>query len=335
MKKRERMSSKNASTKSFRMEAKHLFLTYPQCGVRKEIALQMLTDATRVLQTEIAEFLIAEEEHQDGTPHLHVYLEMKEKLRTRNPRAFDLEDSEGNAYHGNYQPCRSPSAVMRYCQKDGSWLASEGLKKKLSAKSEIWAKARKVAKEQGVSAALNVLEESGSEKVARDLCLYGAQLEKSFQELSPTASHTCARPLTDFALTWVWDQSRLLIIWGPTNVGKSTLACSLLPQSLLTRHLDLLASYTSTKYHGVVLDDMAFKHLHREAQIALADTHFTTQVHVRYKVATLPKGTPRILTTNRHPEEVFDLSDPAVARRIQTIHMEKDCQGGWAYTCGL
>lgn len=323
MKKQQNKSGATNSKKGFRLQGKHLFLTYPQCGLKKEIALEILRAILRQEGIGLAEHLIAEETHEDGSPHLHCYLQLSEKLATRKPRIFDLESATGETFHGNYQSCRSPSSVMRYCQKEGSYLASETLAKRLakSASEDLWTKARKAAREEGAQAAMSVLE-SGGGRIARDLCLYGPTLERTFTTISPMTSHPCARALQDFALNWAWNSELALILWGPTNVGKTTLACSLLPNSLLTRHLDTLATYSSTRFNGVVLDDMAFKHLHREAQIALVDTYFTTQIHVRYKVAELPKGTPRIVTTNRHPEEIFDLSDPAIRRRVQIVKVQ-------------
>lgn len=323
MKKQLNKSGATVSKKGFRLQGKHLFLTYPQCGLKKEIALEILRATLRREEIGILDWLIAEETHEDGSPHLHCYLSLASKLTTRNARLFDLENAEGELFHGNYQTCRSPSSVQRYCQKEGSYLASENLSKRLakSASEDLWKKARKAAREEGAEAAMSVLE-SGGGRIARDLCLYETALQRSFEGLSPMHSHACARALTDFAMTWAWPEDLALILWGPTNVGKTTLACSLLPQSLLTRHLDTLATYSSTRYNGVIMDDMAFKHLHREAQIALVDTYFTTQIHVRYKVAVLPKGTRRIVTTNRHPEEIFDLSDPAIKRRVFVVKVQ-------------
>lgn len=77
-------------------------------------------------------------------------------------------------------------------------------------------------------------------------------------------------------------------------------------------------------HYGVIFDDMNFKHLHREAQLAIIDVYDDTDIHIRYSVAHLPEGTPRILTTNLHPSDVFLTSDPAIKRRLQVIEVHCD-----------
>lgn len=77
-------------------------------------------------------------------------------------------------------------------------------------------------------------------------------------------------------------------------------------------------------HYGVIFDDMNFKHLHREAQLAICDVYDDTDIHIRYSVAHLPAGTPRILTTNLHPSDVMLATDPAIKRRLQVIEVHCD-----------
>lgn len=65
-------------------------MTYPQCPLTKEQVKEALVDA------KVQEYVIAAEKHQDGSPHLHVFLKYKSKV-TFTPTKWDI-----GTYHGNY-----------------------------------------------------------------------------------------------------------------------------------------------------------------------------------------------------------------------------------------
>lgn len=123
-----------------------------------------------------------------------------------------------------------------------------------------------------------------------------------------------------------WDpHTRTLILFGATNVGKTSLAKALLPRALMTRHLDPLVTYQSKGYKGIILDDMSFNSgeytMKPEAQIHLLDREDDTQIHCRYRVAEIPAHTPTIITSNKHPTQVVALHDPAIERRCLCMLM--------------
>lgn len=98
------------------MRAKQWFLTYPQCPVPKEMVLKYLEPMG------IAEYVIAEEVHKDGSPHIHAYIKLNQKRRFRSD-LFDFDDL-GTKYHGNYQSVRNYDDVVEYCKKDGNYIAN-------------------------------------------------------------------------------------------------------------------------------------------------------------------------------------------------------------------
>jgi hypothetical protein len=57
----------------------------------------------------------------------------------------------------------------------------------------------------------------------------------------------------------------------------------------------------------------------REEKIHICDTGETSHIRVLYGFATIPAGTPRILTSNRSPIDIIDVSDPAIRRRVQVV----------------
>lgn len=300
------------TAKPFRLRSKKLFLTYPRCPIAPEEALRQLAAVVSATG-----HVVAEEDHADGGKHLHVYLEAELPMQVNGASVLDLVDGSGSTYHGNYQSVRSRSAVLKYVTKDGKYVTNLDVS---PTGSNPWKRAREIAASEGLAAALSSLEEEP--KTARDLCLNGDRIAKNLSSMGRKKLRI-EHDLSTFGWTEPWDgKTHTLLIYGATNLGKTALAKALLPDALLIRHLDKLRDYASGLYTGIIFDDMAFGHLHREAQIAILDRGEDTQVHVRYSVAEIPAGTPCIVTTNRQPGGVFTTEDPAIARRLYVVHMK-------------
>ena len=97
--------------KGYRLTAKNLFLTYPQCELERHSLMNFL----KQLRTDMVYCLIAKENHKDGTPHLHALITTKDKVDTRDCRHFDLY-----GFHGNYQAARDTDKVREYLLKSDS-----------------------------------------------------------------------------------------------------------------------------------------------------------------------------------------------------------------------
>lgn len=111
------MDAKDAKQYNDRSSFKGWFLTWPQCPVTKEDALTILK--TNELP-EIKEYIIAEEKHKDGNPHLHAFIKFEKKMRFKQvSKKFDLLE-----YHGHYEPAKSWKAVAKYCEKDGNFISN-------------------------------------------------------------------------------------------------------------------------------------------------------------------------------------------------------------------
>lgn len=304
-------TANSKKSKDFRINALGFYLTYPKCSLTPEEALSKLREICQKKTRAITEYLISSEKHQDGTDHIHAWIKLNKSLNVRSPTLFDL-----NNHHDNYQAARNANRVKKYCAKDGNYIADPPYVP--TTKETPWKTAMDLAKAGQVEEALDLLA-TGGERSCRDLILHSTAILTSFQRLAPVKPLPCALDLTSYGNLFEWDRTKYtLVICGATNLGKTTLAASLLPKALFTRHLDLLGDLT-TKHEGIILDDMSFKHLHDEGQIALIDTAMTTQVHVRYKVAIIPAGLPRIVTTNKSPYDVFNINNPAIARRLLCI----------------
>jgi len=318
----ETSTSSSSSKKSFRLNSQTLFLTYPKCGLEPSICLELIQ---KVVGLEV--YLIAQEQHMDGTYHLHCYLRLEKKINCRNERFFDLS-YENNVYHPNIQSVRSPKAVIKYVCKDGKYVTNmsqhtidEAIKNNVKV-GDLYAEAMDKAKES-FEDGMKVLEHA---KTYRDLAIHGEAIERNMRARKKQKT-TPKYTLDQFKLTFEWDKTKTLVLWGPTNTGKTSLAKALLPNALFVRHIDALKEYKSGNYEGIVFDDMSFKHWPREGQIHLLDTDNVSQINVKHSIAIIPEGTPRIITTNMMPGEILNLNlmDPdscALTRRIQQVWIE-------------
>lgn len=320
--------TKRTSKGQLRLRGRRLFLTYPKCSWEPTDALEWLRE--RPLLRDMSGWIVAREAHADGDPHLHCYLELPAKLDNLvDPSYLNLPSSETcpgpeNGFHPNVQGVRSAKAVQQYVTKESDYVTNLKLEETMRSKvATTWHSAYKTAAEEGVSSALELL--ASDDRTARDLCMAGDRIAKNLATRAKKKLKIL-HPLSSFTwTTTLWDPSTAtttLILTGPTGIGKTALAKALLPEALFVSHMDTLRQY-GAGYDGVIFDDMAFTHLHREAQIHLVDVHEDRQIHVRYSVAELPAGTKRIVTTNRDAEQVVLITDPAINRRCTVIACEK------------
>ncbi len=104
----------------FRMHAKKLALTYPQCELAPGIALARILVKWGV--NNIKWVVVGQEKHRDGNHHLHAAIWLKTAFDTTSPSSLDFIGGQ----HGSYETMRDPAAWVKYCIKDGNWVASEG-----------------------------------------------------------------------------------------------------------------------------------------------------------------------------------------------------------------
>src|SRR5687767_3419161 len=92
------------------------------------------------------EYIIAKEQHEDESYHLHVYIKTAKKMDIKianllglsyKPKTitnrlvfgFSNDNNRDNIiqpqnFHGNYQSGRNPQAVIKYCKKEGDFITS-------------------------------------------------------------------------------------------------------------------------------------------------------------------------------------------------------------------
>lgn len=95
--------------KKFRIHARNLFLTYPQCDVDPTVVLERIklwSDTTVPVEWAI----VGQEHHKDGALHLHCCIHLKRKRNFHTPGCFDFLTLK----HGNYQACRNLKHVVKW-----------------------------------------------------------------------------------------------------------------------------------------------------------------------------------------------------------------------------
>lgn len=171
--------------------AKGWFCTWPQCAVKKEDALDML------MPLGLDEYVIAEEEHLDGSPHLHAFLKLNKRVRWSATR-FDLGE-----YHGNYQPAKSWRAVQEYCKKDGDYISNIDLKAARQKQSKM--------KKEDLLKDPEALMDSGKLNPMQ-LCSF----------LKNSAAYKMLLQQKRKPPVEMPEKKRHFWIWGPSNTGKTT-----------------------------------------------------------------------------------------------------------------
>lgn len=131
------MDASRPPSRSFRLNAKRVLLTYPKVPTTlgKEQVLQRL-QSLKFGSASLDQCLIALEHHKDGEPHLHIATSWTAKLHLRSAQQFDSITgkpqefkylnllnilgllSTGLGKHGNYQGIKSWPATLRYLMKE-------------------------------------------------------------------------------------------------------------------------------------------------------------------------------------------------------------------------
>lgn len=105
--------------KRFRLQSQNLFLTFAQCDYPLDNFLANCKDLFK--DEGIERMVVARELHQDGHPHLHAVISLKNKFNTRDERMFD--DLVEPAKHPNIvSRLHSIHKTYEYVIKDGHYL---------------------------------------------------------------------------------------------------------------------------------------------------------------------------------------------------------------------
>lgn len=302
---------------AFRFAAKRVFLTYSDVcpEVTKESIYYTIDE-----RYPIKYYAIGEEMHQAGGRHIHAVLEFSRKLSSVDVTLFDVSCLE-HQHHPNIQTIKKGQAhwerTLEYCTKeDPIPLANVEVK-------PTWAKIMSQAQSK-----IEFLE-LVRKHYPRDYALNLQRLEYAGERTWPGSSaNTISEFVIDYAITlpsalttFVPQPMKSLVIIGPAGCGKTTWAKLVAPKpTLFIRHLDSL-SHLRPYHKSIIFDDLEFHHLPPSTQKFLVDQENLSEIHIRYKVATIPASTMRIFTANHDPFQCNLEHREAINRRCQFVNL--------------
>nr|AOT83443.1 replication-associated protein [Wissadula yellow mosaic virus] len=261
---------------SFRLSAKNIFLTYPQCDISKDEALQML-HALKWSVVKPTYIRVAREEHSDGLPHLHCLIQLSGKSNIKDVRFFDLTHPRRSAsFHPNVQAAKDTNAVKNYITKEGDYCESGQYKVSggtNAAKDDVF---RNAVNAPSVGEALEIIK-VGDPKT---FIVSYHNLKGNLERLFAKAPEPWVSPFRLSSFTNVPDEMQewadeyfgvgsaarperpmSIVIEGDSRTGKTMWARSLGPHNYLSGHLDFNARIYSNEVEYNVIDDVSPQYL--------------------------------------------------------------------------
>jgi len=258
-------------TKNFRINCKRLFITFPQTDTLKEDAAEKLKSNSK---TNDCSFIIAQERHQDGNIHLHVYIEKSSNFNFKDPKYFDFITGK----HGNIQKVRSKEAVIGYVCKEGDFICHKIDPSSILQKMKMQQEKKRKRESQTKSHRIFEYLKNGKsyedllidEELGSYLVLHGNKVKafaNDFALLRERKERIASRPgylhfiINDVefdALANMPFKSKQFWIWGPPNTGKSTFIRKLEDSGL--RGFDIpvnndFAEWDDEKYDFAYIDE--------------------------------------------------------------------------------
>lgn len=101
-----------------RFQTDKFFVTWPQCDATKSDILAIIRSFVHTRSRHVVNFIVAEEKHQDGNPHVHAYFSIDKKLTNEfDSRALDI-----NGHHPCIEAAKSEKHSVAYVAKDGDYI---------------------------------------------------------------------------------------------------------------------------------------------------------------------------------------------------------------------
>ena len=323
----------------FRIRTKKFFLTYPRLPKREdliEIAL-LHYERTFKLQRSNFHYLISEELHKDGNPHLHVYLEFDKVQKIYSEGKLDLVIDKKN-YHGNYQSVKFKHSTIEYIIKsttDGKEYKTNMNLPVIGEKyyDNIYDHLHAVVMTSGFSTGVDVLYQ----QYPRESIQRGSSLLKNMELASSykysIEDQTPRHRLEDFVdvpqplLDWIEkDTPPSVLISGESNVGKTALAKALMfkrnTRYLFVRHIEGIKDYRPDFHTGIIFDDINIATMDKSQMINLFDVEDVQHLRILFKCSQVRPHTCKIFTTN-NPSPYINHGDKALTRRLLHVSIEK------------
>jgi len=276
-----------------------LALTWPKCDATRQDVQAKLEIR---FKDNILGCAIAQEQHEDGTPHIHVALRLKTRIDIKN--ATDLDIITGQ--HGNYQVQRSIKKWTAYVLKSDEFAIKWGE----ILDDESWTTILQTKDKKQ-------MWEKLLEFKPRDAAINGKRIVENWEYHQSFKKSKFERPErkmlpfhpTNLMAEWVIDnihrvdvyqRTRCLIIHGGPGLGKTEWARSLFPPGNIAYfqgNFNLKKLLAIEKLDLIIFDDCEWQYLPQKKMLlqAKGETELTDKYH---KKETVHIHAPAIFLTN-------------------------------------
>jgi len=292
----------------FRLQSRHIALTYPQSTLDK----QRLFDYLKTIRN-VERVLVCQEDHSEHGYHFHCYVRFRASPRTNitDPHFFDLEEN-----HPNFQACRNVSDWITYCLKeDPNPFTNFSLTTEQETLQEILndVKDHKNALEIFTKAVTSCpkLLTNGSSLIASIKFLLSQS--ETLYDLPRFPLNTFALDPSDFSFLRNWSQTVLsmqrgdrgaiksLWLYGPSMTGKTALSRSLGCHWYMSTSWNLSKISNAEKIYGVI-DDINWDSLRYYYKGLLGRQQDVTFTDKYCHKLEKKMGLPVIICSNELPE---------------------------------
>nr|AIG55100.1 replication-associated protein [Dioscorea persimilis] len=314
--------------RQFRLNAKNYFLTYARCSLTKEEALRQLLEVS--LASNKKYIRVAGELHEDGSPHLHVLIQLEGRAQVTNNRLFDLHSPSSSInFHPNIQSAKSSSDVKEYIEKGGDYMDwgefqvdGRSTRDGRRSLSTVYADALNCCSAED---ALQLIRE----RDPRAFTLQYHNLQANYDRIftKPPEKYISNWNYSTFVITpvmndWInhnfqindaarpngdniivpkvgLDRPTSLILEGPSRIGKTAWARSLGPHSYISGHLDFNPKVFNNDVFYNVIDDIEPNYLRMKHWKHLIGSQRHWLTNCKYgKPVRIKGGVPSIVLCN-------------------------------------
>jgi hypothetical protein len=326
--------------KKFRLCSKSLFLTYPKTNIS---VIEVKEQLEKILiKYKVSEYAIAKELHQDGTPHIHVWIKLIKKLDTTNQRLLDLT-IEGSSYHGQYENAKKDKSSMEYVLKnineeptseyvvsdnilvrlteEGTIKCVESTMIDLAEKGQVY-EALELYKKEKPKDYLN--KHRGIRKNLIDMAIIKSGFVKPRFSLKDYFIEPALQNILDN-----YDKTKTLVLIGEAGTGKTQFLQTFLKESLgltplVINNIDGLRFFKNELHNAILFDDCGnWDQKSREEVIKLIDSEGPTTHNIKHGSVNIQVATPRILTLNPPAPYALRQEDKAIQRRMVVYYLNK------------
>lgn len=320
-------------TKPYQANAMNWFLTFPQCDIPKQSAIENIV-AKENLQ--VKGVIVAQEHHADGSLHLHVGVFLKKRLRTRDQNFWDFVCGK----HGSYEPMYSIQGSLKYLHKEDTKCAIHGEVPELQV-----SKGSKSDTVAGMICSGASLQEIATKmpgyfllnkKKIEDFKSWTMNLEVTrsllplHMPLDTTGMNENTRSIADWLNTNLLKnrafKQKQLYVWGEANLGKTSMILQI--QKYLRVYFvpmteDFYDFYSDEDYDLIVFDEFRGQKTVTFMNAFLQGGFYNIRKKGSQYMKT--KNLPSIILSNYDPSTIYKdpMKTSTFLARLETVHVEE------------